>query len=125
VDGVDLYFSPDADVQSVLAAVGVITPADSVHDSTLPGVNSPKSKFPQGTCQVEVYTSEAVSAAVLRGDPGAASLSDPHQYVVQLQSGAVEPGGFSDTPFDPHAVHIATIQSGSDIYTNAAGETEC
>lgn len=125
VDGVDLYFSPDADVQSVLTAVGAITPADSVHDSTLPGVNSPKSKFPHGTCQVEVYTSEAVSAAVLQGDASAASSGDPHQYIVQLQSGTVEPGGFTDRPFDSNAVHVATIQSAGEVDTNAAGQTEC
>jgi hypothetical protein len=92
---------------------------------TFPGRNSAYSRFPAGGCQEERYSSDAVAAAISRDDPDDTSTGvDPHTVIVALASGKEASGGFSDQPFTPGSVDIATIMSVDDT-PNADGSVTC
>jgi hypothetical protein len=114
VDGVDLYFDPNVDSQAALNAIASILPADAKPDGSYHGTNAANSKYPNGGCQVEVYGSDTLAAALTQFDPQDANAADPHKVTVQLSSGSIQPGGFADQPFDPASVQFATILAGDD-----------
>jgi hypothetical protein len=123
---VDLYFTdPGADIHTALDATLSVLPTDATHISTFHGANTAESQHPNGGCQIETYSSNALAAARNRYDPTGASMQDPHKVSVQLSTGQPLPGGYNDQPFNPASVHDATIIYGDTPPTGSGDAVTC
>jgi len=112
IEGVELYFDPRVDAQAALAAVTRILPADSQQLSSIAGVNSDDSKYPDGSCQELIYTSGTLAAAVGQTNPDWTGARN--KVSVVLYSGNATGSDGSDVPFQPGSVHLAALMLGDN-----------
>ena len=107
VTGVNLYFDPKANADSVIAAVTDLLPPDARQIKSVIATNPDYSKYQNASCLYTLYSSDSIAQAVRQADPQ--WTGDPHLISAVLYTGNSDSANGSDRAYAPGSIHLALV----------------